>query len=266
MPTDDLTPLRPMPQGLPSDRLYTLLEWMHRVGQVECEHSLKKYLEYLQREIPVEHMCLAIGKINQEKVLSKLDKVVEITYPHNWIEHYIHENYASCDPVLLTPLGQDPISWRERFSLAHRPEEKRFIAEAASVGLADGITLSAFSKKHNMACLISLAGREVAEDQQLVSMVHTLAPHLHQAVIRSTTPATVSQNPGIVLSHREHDIFRWMSHGKTNWEIATILDISERTVKFHVANIIRKLNANNRTHAIVLGLQLGIQPPLAANE
>jgi len=29
-------------------------------------------------------------------------------------------------------------------------------------------------------------------------------------------------------------------------------------VKFHVANIIRKLNANNRTHAIVIGLQLGL--------
>ncbi|GGY27724.1 helix-turn-helix transcriptional regulator [Paludibacterium paludis] len=265
MPTEKAIMNRQMPKGLAPERLYTLLEWVHRVGQVECEKTLKHYLDYLQQQIPVEHMCLVVGRINQQRMMQRLDKVVEITYPHNWIEHYIHENYASCDPVLLTPLSPNPLLWQERFSQVNTNQEKRFIAEATSVGLGDGITCSAFSQKHNLACLISLAGKDVSMDRQLVEMVNTLVPHLHQAVIRTTIPATVNQ-PGIVLSHREHDIFHWMSHGKTNWEIATILDISERTVKFHVANIIRKLNANNRTHAIVLGLQLGIQPPLAANE
>ena len=45
-----------------------------------------------------------------------------------------------------------------------------------------------------------------------------------------------------------------MKAGKTNWEISVILNISERTVKFHVQNIERKLNAVNKTHAVAIAL------------
>jgi DNA-binding CsgD family transcriptional regulator len=116
-----------------------------------------------------------------------------------------------------------------------------------------------------MASLISVTGEDVARDIQLVEMLNSLVHHLHHAMLRVANLAPLSPS-AMLLSNREYDIFHWMSRGKTNWEIATILEISERTVKFHVANIIRKLSANNRTHAIVLGLQQGLQAPIAANE
>ncbi|WP_242538471.1 response regulator transcription factor [Trinickia acidisoli] len=54
------------------------------------------------------------------------------------------------------------------------------------------------------------------------------------------------------LTEREFTVLDWLKEGKTNWEIAAILEISERTVKFHVANIREKLSASSRSHAVAL--------------
>lgn len=57
---------------------------------------------------------------------------------------------------------------------------------------------------------------------------------------------------------REIEILNWLKLGKTNWETSVILNISERTVKFHVHNIMRKLNAVTRGHAVAKAIELGI--------
>jgi DNA-binding CsgD family transcriptional regulator len=58
----------------------------------------------------------------------------------------------------------------------------------------------------------------------------------------------------LILSKREIEVLSWLKEGKTSWEIARILRISERTVNFHVGNILKKLDANNRTHAVALAV------------
>jgi LuxR family transcriptional regulator, quorum-sensing system regulator CviR len=56
------------------------------------------------------------------------------------------------------------------------------------------------------------------------------------------------------LSKKEIEVLSWLKEGKTSWEIATILLISERTVNFHVGNVIKKLDAKNRTHAVAIAV------------
>lgn len=60
------------------------------------------------------------------------------------------------------------------------------------------------------------------------------------------------------LTEREHQVLTLMSSGKSNLEIAQILYVSEGTIKFHVSSILRKLNVNDRTQAILLALKRGI--------
>lgn len=61
-----------------------------------------------------------------------------------------------------------------------------------------------------------------------------------------------------ILSAKEKDILRWMAHGKGNWEIANILGITVSTVKFHVGNIMKKLDAVNRAQAVAVATQKGL--------
>jgi DNA-binding NarL/FixJ family response regulator len=61
-----------------------------------------------------------------------------------------------------------------------------------------------------------------------------------------------------VLTPREIDVLRLIAKGNANKEIARRLSLSEETVKVHVRNILGKLGANDRTHAVTVGLKRGI--------
>lgn len=58
------------------------------------------------------------------------------------------------------------------------------------------------------------------------------------------------------LTTRELDVLRLMADGKTNGDIARVLFVSEGTVKFHVKNILRKMQASNRADASARYLRL----------
>ena len=59
------------------------------------------------------------------------------------------------------------------------------------------------------------------------------------------------------LTNRETQILNYIAEGNSNKVIAHILGISEQTIKNHVSAILRKLNANDRAHAVALALHSG---------
>jgi len=65
------------------------------------------------------------------------------------------------------------------------------------------------------------------------------------------------------LTKRETQILTYIAEGHSNKEIAYILGISEQTIKNHVSAILRKLNANDRAHAVALALHSGWISPEA---
>jgi len=60
------------------------------------------------------------------------------------------------------------------------------------------------------------------------------------------------------LTEREIDVLRLIGAGNSNKQIADRLSIGEATVKSHVTNILSKLGANDRAHAVTIGLKRGI--------
>jgi DNA-binding NarL/FixJ family response regulator len=67
-----------------------------------------------------------------------------------------------------------------------------------------------------------------------------------------------AQNDPDALTPRELEVLPLMSTGQLNKEIADTLDITERTVKFHVSSILGKLGAGNRTEAVSIAVQRGL--------
>ncbi len=61
-----------------------------------------------------------------------------------------------------------------------------------------------------------------------------------------------------VLTPKEIDVLRLIAAGNANKEIAAQLAITEETVKSRVKNILEKLGAHDRTHAVSIGLKRGI--------
>jgi DNA-binding NarL/FixJ family response regulator len=60
------------------------------------------------------------------------------------------------------------------------------------------------------------------------------------------------------LTPREIDVLRLIAGGNANKAIAARLSLTEETIKGHVKNILAKLGASDRTHAVTIGLKRGI--------
>jgi DNA-binding NarL/FixJ family response regulator len=85
------------------------------------------------------------------------------------------------------------------------------------------------------------------------------AVHAGRKVIAAEIVAEVAVHTGEEgLTPKEIDVLRLIAAGNANKEIAARLLITEETVKSRVKNILDKLGANDRTHAVTLGLKRGI--------
>lgn len=54
-----------------------------------------------------------------------------------------------------------------------------------------------------------------------------------------------------ILTNREREIFKYLSDGFSTIEVAEILDLSTKTIRNHISNVILKLGVNSRKQAIV---------------
>lgn len=61
-----------------------------------------------------------------------------------------------------------------------------------------------------------------------------------------------------MLTPREVEVLRLVAGGNANKEVAARLSLTEETVKVHVRNILGKLGANDRTHAVSIAVKRGI--------
>ena len=82
--------------------------------------------------------------------------------------------------------------------------------------------------------------------RQITHLPHQSAAHHNGTVVASPSAAQTEFN----LSQRECEILHWVSKGKTNPEIAQILNISAFTVKNHMQRVFQKLNVTNRAQAV----------------
>ncbi len=76
---------------------------------------------------------------------------------------------------------------------------------------------------------------------------------IYHAPVRHADAPPITSSPSEVdtprLTRREHEILSLVVEGRTNGEIAKLLWVTEQTVKFHLANLYRKLGVSNRTQA-----------------
>ena len=99
-----------------------------------------------------------------------------------------------------------------------------------------------------------LKGHVHRELLETIRAVHAGQKRIPPEVAAELADHTGEEN----LSSREIDVLRLIAAGNANKEIAGRLCIAEETVKSHITNILAKLGANDRTHAVTIGLKRGI--------
>ena len=103
-----------------------------------------------------------------------------------------------------------------------------------------------------------------ADPHLVLAVAHVIAAGHGVESDGDGTPGSVARRAGdamagaVDLSPREREVATLLVDGASNKHIARALDISERTAKFHVAAVIRKLGATNRSDAVAVALRNGL--------
>lgn len=81
--------------------------------------------------------------------------------------------------------------------------------------------------------------------------------HINGSIVIRPRQAEPQSFNTSILTKREQEILSLVAEGYPNKLVAARLNISERTVKNHLTNIMTKLHASDRTHAVVTAIRLG---------
>jgi len=103
--------------------------------------------------------------------------------------------------------------------------------------------------------------RRVAHGEYPINESLTAKPRVAEQVLRQfQEPSWRGEAEDFIspLTAREKEILKYVARGYANKQIADEIGISEQTIKNHVTSILRKLNANARTDAVVRGIKQGI--------
>lgn len=182
-------------------------------------------------------------------------------YPAAWVRRYQEAGHVAVDP-LLQRIGTSnvPLYWSD---LGRVGKTHIVMDEARQHGLADGlaVTVSGMDGSRALLCLATDVPLAPAPAQRAATMGQALLTvlHVHEALQRLGEHLAVPIMPQ--LTPREKECLVWAAQGKTSWEIARILALSERGITFHMVNATRKLKAANRRQAIVRAISLKLIEP-----
>ncbi|WP_327066291.1 response regulator transcription factor [Kitasatospora sp. NBC_01302] len=126
----------------------------------------------------------------------------------------------------------------------------------------DGYVTAALSAGASGFVLKRRPVREIAEAVRVVAAGEAiLFPAALRRMVAARPLGSASALPNAALTGREEEVLRLMATGRSNPEIADSLTVSLETVKTHVGNVLTKLGAQNRTHAVVIAYESGLVVP-----
>jgi LuxR family quorum-sensing system transcriptional regulator SolR len=178
-------------------------------------------------------------------------------YPTAWQAQYQAKNYLAIDPTVQHAMRSLlPILWSDEL---FRPASDLW-EEARSFGLRHGWAQSIRDFNGTIGMLTLARSNEPITKTELDAKrfkMAWLAQTAHLGMSQCLTPKLMPE-VDVKLSNREIAVLRWTADGKTASEISCILNIAERTVSFHINNVITKLNATNKTSAAIKAAMLGL--------
>ena len=241
--------------------LYRLLGFIEFCRCADNQDEVVPALKQLDDIIPFQAGIVGFLEVSGGS-LKKTVRTCSLGFSPGFLENYSRQAFAQCDPLVACGLsGSDPFSWEKGISSHTRPatacQVKKLLELSADYGLKRGLAYASRpmpqSSEASYICLET--GREPFSDAHSEALRFAL-PHLHNLLRRVCRKAP--EEITATLSARELEVMQWLKDGKTAWEIGSILSISERTVKFHIANSYAKLNVTNRSQAIARAMHLNL--------
>jgi DNA-binding CsgD family transcriptional regulator len=179
-----------------------------------------------------------------------------------WDQYMADQGYFAINPcVRWTAMGRAAFTWQEVQAEGRRagqvsPKERLLWADAADNDMRDGLVVRTFAPGGQLLSTRMITGeaRVRAANRPLLETLAIVFSTLRHRFFEQAADAPLNA----VLTRREAECLRWAAQGLHDYDIAERLGISANTVRNHMQNAMRKLNAPSRLAAFYRALSLGV--------
>lgn len=123
-----------------------------------------------------------------------------------------------------------------------------------SFGINNGVYFSVHLANGQLGA-VSFCGSSDAPDHEKIVELNYLSNLIYSKINQISSN---DKKPDFNLKKNEINCLKWTSQGKTSWEIASIMGLSEHTVNHYLTSAAQKLDTSNRTHAVSKAIRLKI--------
>jgi LuxR family quorum sensing-dependent transcriptional regulator len=178
-------------------------------------------------------------------------------WPRGWSGHNAKANNYADDPAAAWCRRTiDPFEWSEGTARSkHSAPAPPCVTPEENAGLAKYYLVPVIRATGATSC-VTMAGERPELESRARRAVYMLSLYAHARAV-SLLDCTDGAGPRRELTLREREVLQWIAVGKSSWDVSVILGISERTVNWMISRSCRKLDAVNRTHAVVNAIRAG---------
>jgi LuxR family quorum sensing-dependent transcriptional regulator len=178
-------------------------------------------------------------------------------WPREWSGYNANaDNYADDPAAAWCRRTIDPFEWAEGIPPPkHSSPGSPGGGPEQDAGAAKRYLVPVIRATGSTSC-VTLAGERLELESRARRAVYMLSLYAHARAV-SLLDCTDGAGPQRELTLREREVLHWIAAGKSSWDVSVILGISERTVNWLISRASRKLNAVNRTHAVVNAIRAG---------
>lgn len=258
--------MQPSPEAMSAERDRRILAAIMECAEVRDEAGMTKLVNGKLRDVlPHEMLVCGIGGISPQGNFVR--KFLQFNCPFECYEYY--SEMLSSDGRVNSPLiqkwrdSQEPVFFQSGRDDDQFPAEWVQLFNKYKMRNIIGHGVVDLTGAQSSYFIFSRLNGEVGEDHAFLLKI--LTPHLHLALTRAIAGVQEFQafvgKTGKPLSERQSEILYWMHEGKTNWEIAKILNLTELNVKYHIDQIFSKLDVRSRVNAVAKAHELGLLKP-----
>lgn len=242
----------------------TLIEkFIEDTNRASSKEDVFLFFQSALQELGYDRICYSLITDHPSMDL-KAGHGVMRNYPEDWMKHYMERNYDKTDPVPKSCfVTNKPFTWKwvtgfDNLSLI----QKKVMCEAEEANLLDGVAVPMHGVNGEVAGVgLASSTGGVKPDKVLLSKIRSLAFQFHLAYTEYESDSRILSGTEIHLTEREREILLWAAEGKSDSDIADIVGISYPTVRFHLNNVYKKLDANERIYAVTKAIRKGLILP-----
>jgi LuxR family transcriptional regulator, quorum-sensing system regulator BjaR1 len=240
-----------------------IFEATERMNASNNLNELRKTIEILINKLGFHHVTCATVRSFQGAYLHESNFQ---TWPEAEVAKFAKSGLFRHDPVIARSRQEfEAFFWTNSIYDRSNPHHREILSIREGCGVTGGCCVPVIERVGGQPggrVVLYVTGNDFDNSRECRLALQLIAAQIALRLANLKSEINLNEEEVVyyestgLLTARERSILSWVAAGKSSWEIAQILSISEHTVNTHIEKAFVKLHASNRTEAVVKAIIL----------